>query len=244
MSFSVESVLAHLEACYREPYRFFVDLSHGYFFNATTRLHVFADRDRWAMVFETAGYGNRTRSMEIELFHFGNCLLDLPRAGLDGLYECNMQTVELVDVSEMERIEEELEWVPLSGDTVTVRGRCLDIPADPTWFEEMGMQVRAGRVPLWSLVCYLAAEYPDSFKASNVELRRHVPADLPQLLSIHEWHHRQYYVYADQVLGDPPSSYETYPMLAEVMASGEPRCYQSTLPPNTHWSNWPGAGSL
>jgi len=79
MTFSAAHVLSHLEECYREPYRFFIDLEHGYFFNATTQLHLFADAERWAMTFETAGYGNRSGAIEIDLYHYGNCLVDLPR---------------------------------------------------------------------------------------------------------------------------------------------------------------------
>ena len=74
MSFTAEDVIEHLERCGREPYRFFIDLSHGYFFNATTSLHLYADDGRWAMIFETAGYGNRSRSIQLELFWYGNCL--------------------------------------------------------------------------------------------------------------------------------------------------------------------------
>ncbi|UYQ95580.1 hypothetical protein MKQ68_10750 [Chitinophaga horti] len=36
-----------------------------------------------------------------------------------------------------------------------------------------------------------------------------------------------------------PANYETWPMIAEVIVSGDVTRYSPTLPPNTHWSNWP-----
>lgn len=41
-----------------------------------------------------------------------------------------------------------------------------------------------------------------------------------------------------------PSSYETWPMLAAVLAGNAPSQYRPTLAPNTHWQNWPESGSL
>ena len=41
-----------------------------------------------------------------------------------------------------------------------------------------------------------------------------------------------------------PSSYETWQQLAQVLATGDVRYYRPTLPPNTHWSNWPESGTL
>ncbi|MCB2407767.1 DUF7003 family protein [Hymenobacter lucidus] len=41
-----------------------------------------------------------------------------------------------------------------------------------------------------------------------------------------------------------PSSYETWPQLARVLTTGDVQHYRPTLPPNTHWSNWPESGAL
>ncbi|MCR8561314.1 hypothetical protein KXD93_26915 [Mucilaginibacter sp. BJC16-A38] len=41
-----------------------------------------------------------------------------------------------------------------------------------------------------------------------------------------------------------PGSYETWQQLAKVIATGDISFYKPTLPPNTHWTNWPESGSL
>jgi hypothetical protein len=40
-----------------------------------------------------------------------------------------------------------------------------------------------------------------------------------------------------------PSSYETWQLIAKVIATGDSSFYQPTLQPNTHWKNWPDSGS-
>jgi hypothetical protein len=86
---------------------------------------------------------------------------------------------------------------------------------------------------------------PTPFRATELELRTSVPSDLPRLLTLDEWHHRDFSIgRKNNIFGELPSTYETYPMLAETLVLGNPKWYQPTLPPNTHWSFWPQSGSL
>src|SRR5215467_10683432 len=55
-------------------YNFFLDLQHGYCETAGSRIHLYADTDRWAIVFEKSGYQNRGDRAEIELDYVGNCI--------------------------------------------------------------------------------------------------------------------------------------------------------------------------
>jgi uncharacterized protein DUF7003 len=73
--------------------------------------------------------------------------------------------------------------------------------------------------------------------AEESELRRRIPADLPEVLRLDEWHQ-------PDIIDRQPSETETYRLLAEVLATANPTRYRPTLPPNTHWSNWPDSGSL
>ncbi|WP_437921531.1 DUF7003 family protein [Sphingobacterium sp. LRF_L2] len=41
-----------------------------------------------------------------------------------------------------------------------------------------------------------------------------------------------------------PSSYETWQLIAKVIAENAPEQYKPTLKPNTHWSNWPDSGTM
>jgi hypothetical protein len=64
-------------------------------------------------------------------------------------------------------------------------------------------------------------------------------------MTLDKWHHRTYYASrAYPPIGTPPSAYETYRLIAEVLVTRDPSRYRPTLPPNNHWKNWPNAGSL
>ncbi len=41
-----------------------------------------------------------------------------------------------------------------------------------------------------------------------------------------------------------PSTYETWQLIAKVIATNNAGLFRPSLPPNTHWSNWPESGSL
>lgn len=41
-----------------------------------------------------------------------------------------------------------------------------------------------------------------------------------------------------------PSSYETWQLIAKVIAANDPMQYKPTLEPNTQWTNWPESGNL
>jgi len=45
-------------------------------------------------------------------------------------------------------------------------------------------------------------------------------------------------------MGDAPGTYETFPLLADVLATRNPSRFRPALPPNNHWSHWPEAGQL
>jgi len=48
----------------------------------------------------------------------------------------------------------------------------------------------------------------------------------------------------DQWQDNRPSEYETWQLIANVIATGDPAAYRPTLIPNTHWKFWPDSGSL
>jgi hypothetical protein len=96
-SYTEQDILNYLDKAPQNPYGFFMDLDHGYFATANSRLSLFADQSRWAIVFEKSGYANRASRMEIELNYFGNCLHNVDRGGNVNQYECNAKWFELIE---------------------------------------------------------------------------------------------------------------------------------------------------
>lgn len=215
MSVEVATILEQLDrsaADYTFP-----DLNHGYFYALDARMHAFSDAERWALVVETVGYNPRAFNVVDVLHVFGNALT----SGAPGCGEGDF----LDRVDNMDDVEDPDEPEEYAGGTpVVVRGTSLDVVAGPD----------ADLVDVFRAV---VPPHRDLFLADEAELRRRIPADLPQVLTLEEWHQ-------PDLLEGPPSAAEVYRLVAQVLATGDPSLHRPTLEPNTHWSNWPESGGL
>jgi hypothetical protein len=229
----------------------FVDLEHPYFYTANSRLTLFADETRWAMAFEKSGYTPRGFRVELHLNYFGNCLEDLdPIPNSDEFY--NFQFLTLIDGPELRRIglnkDESAENVKGRMKEVELRGQYVKIPTTKQgyvkWIPDIMTRDYPEEIDYRDVARYLAYEYEELCRATDEELRSHIPNDLPKIMVIDEWRHKSYSVYNGSVHGDLPSSYETYRLIAEVLETKDPSRFKPTLSPNNHWINWPYAGSL
>jgi len=226
-------------------YEFFLDLEHGYFYTASSRINLFADENRWAIVFEKSAFGNRTGRAEIELNYFGNCLVNQPRAGMDDLFILNTNWVTLIDNDKFDEIADGFELVSKNVNTVNIRGNEVKIEHDIAKYEERGIFIQDienpnKQIDFPALVRYLAEEYADLFRATKDELTVFLPKDLPFLMKIDEWYHTPIQFYD----GPPPSSNETFNLIAEILVSKDIGLWKPCLKPNNNWRNWPNAGSL
>ena len=242
-NYTKQDILTALDDC--TTYNFFPDLEHGYFYTAGSRINLFADENRWAIVFEKSGFGNRSGRAEIELNYFGNCLLNLDRAGQDGMFVCNSKYLTLIDGDEFEKIEGDFELVSKEATKVKVRDQELAIDHVHQNYHEKGIEIQDFDNPdelidFPSLVRYLDETNPGVFRATDEELRTCIPMDLPFLMKIDAWHHRSYSEFG----GNKPSSYETFDLIADVLVSKNVEVWKPTLEVNNDWRNWPEAGGL
>jgi uncharacterized protein DUF7003/Homeodomain-like domain-containing protein len=229
-----------------------IDLERPYIYTANSRLTLFADETRWAIVFEKSGYCPPAARIELYLNYFGNCLGNLRPLGNSGMFS-NSQTFVLIDQGELLRIGSNMEACA-DGDKVTfgvdvrLRDRYVKTPDTKQGYQKLIPGIMTRDYPKYvyfeDLIRHLAYEYEELCRATDEELRYCVPHDLPKIMVIDQWHHKSYRVYNGDVLGDPPSSYETYRLIAEVLETRDPSRFKPTLSPNNHWRNWPGAGSL
>lgn len=251
--YTAQNIIEYLDNLPYVIHYSFVDLGHPYFYTANSRLTLFADETRWAMAFEKSGYTPRGFRVELNLNYFGNCLENLePIPNSDECY--NSQFLTLIDGGELVRIEignESLEFaegVRSGVKEVKLRGQYVKIPHTKRgyvkWVPDIMTRDYPEKIDYMDLARYLAYEYEEMCRATDEELRSHIPTDLPKIMVIDEWHHKSYSVYNGSVLGDPPSSYETYRLIAEVLETKDPSRFKPTLNPNNHWINWPYAGSL
>jgi hypothetical protein len=258
-SFSQKDVLDYLEETGQETYHFFIDFEHPYFHTAGSRLTLYADDKRWAIVFEKSGYDNRGYTGAIALTYFGNCLINLKSKGDPEGFTSNMDDVILIDNKELQRIENNTdELVSKSITQIKVRDTLLNFEQDKSVYEKRGItdtvyENAQNLIDFPSLIRYLDEEHPTIFRATEKELRLHLPDDLPRLMVIDQWHHEAYEKYRHmtsptkynyEIMGTKPSAYETYKMIADILVSRDTSKWKPTLKANNNWRNWPNAGNL
>jgi hypothetical protein len=181
------------------------------------RLHVFRDQHRWALVIELVGYNLRNRDIVDVVHRYGNCLTH----GEPGYDELDF----LGRIDNMNEVEGDFEQLAAGRPSLEIRGRRVAVPGTEG-------------EPLADVFRRLVPEHRDLLLADDGELRRRLPADLPRILVLDEWWHR-----------DPddwevvPSACETFQQLADVLTTGDVSAYRPTRKPNTHWSFWPRSGS-
>lgn len=236
--FSAEDILRQLDESARAFT--FPMLDNGYNYLADVRLHIYRDDPRWsddfrwAMVIEKLGWFNRAYCITNILHCYGNCLKRPPGTANEDF----LGMVE--DGPEGPLFDEEYgEYVHNQARTARIRDKVIPIRTDEDFYATKGIDLKEPpNVHGFELLRGLLPEHRNLLLATEEELRKRVPPDLPCTLRLEEWNH------PDLCGNELPSQAESFRMLAEVLASGESVRYAPTKPPNTHWSNWPEGGTL
>jgi hypothetical protein len=231
-------VLAQLDKA-EEQFEF-PDLGHGYYYLIDARLHVLRDPARWALVVEVVGFNPRAWDVIDVLHVFGNCLT----TGGPGCENSDFLG-RIENATELFRDDEEEELIVVAPNTPPKPDRIAPAVAVYPYPVGRPVQLRGQRLPvdvpanteIWDALRTLVPEHRELLLATEEELRRRIPADLPEILRLDEWNHPASF-------GEKPSANETFRQLAEVIETGDLRRYAPTEPPDTHWSNWPESGAL
>ena len=225
-------------------YNFFLDLEHGYCETAGNRIHLYADSVRWAIVFEKSGYQNRGFSAGIQLDYVGNCITYSIEKYADRNYITNSSLIMLITPDEYKRISkegsdiEQFELISPKAKEVNIRDVKVNIEHDAKKYEDLGIKLSEYKNPkklidFGSLVRYLNETNPTMIAAREEEIKKHLPHDLPKIMTINEFHFVS--VYGEDNL---PSKQETYQLIAKILVSRDTTLWKPTLKANNHWSNW------
>lgn len=225
-------------------YIFFLDLEHGYSNTVGSRIHLYADANRWAVVFEKSAYQNRGGYADIELDYVGNCIEYIKESSYEDNRISNMESVILIPSDEFARISkvggknELFELVSLKSDSVKVRGEMVKIEHDPSLYKALGIQPNElsssdESIGFPQLIRYLNEVNPDLLRAREIEIRRYIPKNIPKIMVIDEFHFSSFYNKSI-----PPSKQEVYQLIAKILVSRDSALWKPTQKPNNHWSNW------
>jgi hypothetical protein len=224
-------------------------LDNGYVYLAASRLGIFASATDWALVFELFGFSPRADIPDLQVAAFTSRPIHrkvaadfvseeayrtflLRNANLDQTWFYPIQGEDWIDPEDGERVSD-------AASTLELRGETIMLP-DQTDYAEAGVVLEEPPQPLvFELSRALAFRRRDAVLATEAERRTALQPDLKQVLMLDDWHHPD--VIVPEAL---PSRTETFRQLAEVAATGDPTRYRTAEAPNTHWSNWPGGGTL
>ena len=214
---------------------------------AGSRITLFGDSTRWAIVIETTDLGEYG---ELVLYSFGNCLVNQSRHGMHDQYLSNVSFFRIISPDVYAQLvdadDSSFGLIRKDAVSVKVRDRKLSVEQDIEKYSAKGIKIRdylnpQNRIDYPSLVRYLENDNKELFRATESELRKLLPKDLPKLFVIDEWHHKDYYVPHDGVnepYGVKPSTQEVFQLIADILVSKDKSKWKPTLPPNNHWKYW------
>lgn len=242
-AYTESDILDALDDCGKSsPYKLFPDLGEGYTALAGSRITLFADKERWAIVYEKSGFSYRGFSVDEHVFFFGNCLKDLPIAA--GRYPANFTYFPVIQQEELMRIVDGNDAIRTEVDSVNVRNVKLPVSHLPADYNAAGIDLTNGQIRVESLMRLLENQHPDLFKATEAETRSCIPGDLPGIMVIDHWHQDQWISAYTGSVGTPPGQQETFKLIAKVLVSKDTSLYKPVLSPNNHWKYWPQSGQL
>lgn len=209
-------------------------LDNGYVYLAASRLAVYSDAHDWAIVIEIFGYSPRALLPTTDINTYASRLHNRELASRPSYPDPDAYAHYL----RMNPNNETLFISPLDdGPWIDVENVATDATTVSLRGTPIALESHRG-APIFELCRDLAATRRAAVLATDDERRANVPPELPQLLSLDDWHH------PDLVTGELPSETETFRQLALVAATADVSHYRPSEPPNAHWSNWPGGGSL
>ncbi len=234
-SFTSKIILQQLDKCAQEYA--FPTLDNGHIYLADTRMSLYRDKKRWAIIIQVLGFTPRgigIGGIQNCLYCFGNCLKRKPGMNnQDFLFP-------IADGPSGPLFDDEFgEVVNEGASDLRIRDTVVQVPKGLELFQEKGIVLEEPpSVFAFELFRALIPEYQDNLLATEKELRERIPANLPLILQLDDWFH------PDLVAGELPSENPTFKSLAKVLVTGNTEHYAPKEPSNTHWTNWPEGGTL
>lgn len=242
MLFTKAEILSSLDEVGKNPYNIFPDLEHPYVYPIVNRIHLFADSNNWAIVFELCGYNNRSNTLSTQLVYFGNDLINLDREGENGKFLSNEKIEDLVSENELMDVSDEDLKINADVNEIAINGHIVPVERRREEYERLHIKIENGEVDLISLFRYANEADPSVFYLKDSIIAQSIREPLPKIMTINAWHYEPFAFANGTMHGSKPSSYETFNLIADVLVMRDKSLYQPKSEPNNHWKFWPNAG--
>jgi hypothetical protein len=200
-----EEILNTLDNSNDGAYCSFVELGHVYSYLIDSRLNIFrSDNNQWAIAIERLGYNPRASAIILDIFYYGNCLINLETYNENLKNYCSIYPIENLDETlESESLKSEIE-------TWNIRGVKVQISKLNDDYLNAGIKLRKSEIEdinVENVGRLLVTKHQDLFRATDKELYKSIPAELSKILVIDEWHHKDFQLEMTSPLTDEHIKY-------------------------------------
>ncbi|PZO41470.1 MAG: hypothetical protein DCF19_09715 [Pseudanabaena frigida] len=174
-----------------------------------SRLIAFLDDSRWMILFNSITWCPAGEGLTTLVECVGNCVNG--RQGIDNDRYFITGQIRYDELLNLYNVSVRGQAIPISE---------LDIIPHPDLFTEHEIAIAIA----------LLENYREDLLASNNEYQVFLPEGLTEVLRLNEWHHPDW--------NCPPSQTESFPLIAEVLFTGNSALYKPPASPNTNWRFW------
>lgn len=173
-------------------YSSFVSLGYGYSYLIDARLNVFVgDNNQWAIAIERLGYNPRAGYIDLDIYYYGNCLINLESYNDKPVNNYTIQPIE------NENFENSIdgEYIKKDAKFWLIRGHKITLEHNKKNYIQRNIIVREDEfenIGIEDAARLLIINNSNLFRATEVELYRSIPSDLKKILVIDEWYHKDY----------------------------------------------------
>jgi hypothetical protein len=246
-SYTENDVLLKLDdVCYPNPYKFFPQFDSPISYPITSRINLYGDENRWAIVFELTTYNTNGYNIGIEKCYFGNCV-NYKEMSKGSPMETNNAFTQILSELDLLKIMDEMGYIKKDASSIMIRGKKIILEHNLAAYTTKGIkgydfQMASSKIDIVACFRFIQENNPNLFHSTDLELKKFIPKDLPKIVTIDKWHHKNYQSFGNKFVGEKPSSYETFQQIAKVLVTKNKELYTPTLVPNNDWRNWPNAG--
>jgi hypothetical protein len=170
----------------------FVELGHVYSYLIDLRLNVFrGDNDRWAIAIERLGYNPRAGAIFLDIYYFGNCLINLEQ------YNDRPSNYYSVYPIDLDSFNNSIDGETLKADAKIwlVRGQQIELSHNKQDYKAAGVDLKEyepNEISAEEVGRLIVLKHNALFRATDQELYKSIPTDLKKILTLDEWYHKDF----------------------------------------------------
>ena len=179
----------------------FIPLNHPYSYLIDTRLNVFRSETEWAILAEILGYNPRGGRIELNIFYYGNCLINLEKYNNR---DTNYYNAAPIDEDSFRAATAD-GLLNTEADILLVRETHLALSHNKGDYERAGIdlaELEPDRIGMEEVGRLLITQNQEAFRATDAELYKSIPKHLEKLLVLDQWCHKDFVVGPPKIMSD------------------------------------------